>query len=240
MRFAIDAVSLTLRKGTALDIQGAVERGLIQRTTWEDMGLGWETKPMGYNGWAAIHTYGGGDITLLEGKGFVCMQMKSRACTVCQDRLARFFSEAADACDAVATRLDGVWHPVPWHPSEFLERLRSPQLVSKQKKHGAGWIESDDGATASLPPYSHRKGAPRFLRLYNARGYNRLELQLNKPDADSCFQRMNKVDQNEWTRVFARYLLRSVDFREGPQKVVTQRKRSPWFAEFVGDLKKAI
>lgn len=240
MKFAIDAVSITIRSGTAVEIMDAVERGLVKKTPWEDSGYSWETKTLGYNGWAAMHSFAGGDITLMEGQGFISCQMKSRACTVVQDRLADWLVDAQHNGGASATRIDAVWWSVPWHPAEFLAKLRSDELVSSQRKHGAGWIESDDGATATLPPYAKRKGCPRFLRLYNQRGYNRLELQLNKPDADTAFRQMNSVEPHEWSeKVFIPMLLRSVDFRSGPQKHVTARKRSAWWAEFVGEAKKA-
>jgi len=239
MRFCIDALSLTFRKGTALDLMDATERGFIGRTVWDEAGLSWTSKELDYNGWAAMHTYAGGDITIMEGKGFCCWQVKSRACEVCQENIPEWLGQAVEHGGATATRIDTCWSPVKWDPSEFLEHLRGPELVSSQRKHGAGWMDNDDGRTASLPPYSHRKGAPRFLRLYDARGYNRLEHQINKPDADSCLREFVGAEPDRWNEIALTYLLRTVDFRTGTQKIVTQRARSLWWGEFLGDLKKA-
>lgn len=238
MRFAIDAISLTFKSGTAREIMDATERGFICKTPWDEAGLSWQSEELGYKGWAYRHTYAGGDITIMEGKGYCCWQVKSRACEVCQENITDWLYQAEHDGGANATRIDGVWAPVPFDPHEFLLKLRSEELCSTLKKHGAGWIDNTDGRTASLPPYSHRKSA-RFLRLYDKRGYNRLELQLNKPDADSCYREMNRVKVEEWPELWKEYLVKTVDFRTGPQSRITNRPRSAWWSDFVGEAKKA-
>lgn len=240
MRFAIDYIGVTFRTGSALEIMDGVERGLIRCTPWDDKGYSWNTEPMTSRGWVFRHTFAGGDITLMEGRGFICFEMKGRGCTVTQERIPEFLRSCVDEAGVNATRLDGVWAPFPLDPHELLQHVRGPSFVSSTRKHGAGWIDSSDGRTCSVPPYSKRKYAARFLRLYDAKGYNRLELQLNKPDADDALRSMVRVPEAEWSELWTGYLLRQIDFRVPTGQQTSRRPRCQWWADLVGEKKKAM
>jgi hypothetical protein len=240
MRFNVDYLAITFHQYGPEDVKGLIHSDLLRLTRWEEESQ-WEYKPVAASPlWSGRYSAHNGDLTIMQGKrGFVCFTMKSRACEVCQENLEGFIASVHhNAGKHNVTRIDGAWGPVPFDPHFLLDKLRSDELVSTQRKHGAGWVDSPDGRTAVFPPYEHRKDAPRMVRCYDRRGYPRLELELKDADAGDCFARLATTEPAEWSGLFVQYLLRCVDFRVGTHRDTHKRDRADWWAALVGNAQK--
>lgn len=242
MQFAIDAMTVNFHDRSLPELTEFVERWFLDKTIWCDR-YEWE-RIEGGKDWTQRTIYAGGDITIMTNRlGFHSFQVKSRACAVCQENLPQFVNEVRyNAGKFTCSRIDGCWSGMPWSVEEFYQKLTGPELVSRIRTDGANqgaqFLTSDAGETAAFPSYNNRKGANRFLRYYDARGYNRLELELHREESNSVFNQMADSDVDSWPTGWLGYLLRHVDFRTGKDKKVERRKRSEWWHAFVGEAAK--
>lgn len=238
MRFNVDAMSLTFFALGPDEVRDAVER-ILHASTPFDEAFVWEEFEGGKM-FSRAWSYGGkGGFWVKQGKGYVCLEAKGKACQIVQANLPRFFSEVKHNVGRVnVTRLDGAWAPMPFDIEAWHNAISSDQLVSSLRKHGASFMENDDGRTLYFPRYEARYKVDRFTRAYDKNGHTRLELELHGDDAVDCLRRIADEDVANWSEIWMQYLLRCVDFRVGDQKIVTQRRRADWWAAVVGDASK--
>ena len=82
-----------------------------------------------------------------------------------------------------ASRFDLAWDYCPFSPLEAREAWKAGKVKTRIPLHSYRWMESPEGNTF----YAGSPKSQKRLRVYDRRGYTRLEMQARKDNSDSLF-----------------------------------------------------
>ena len=237
--FGVDYLRLTVFESLE-DVRNAVDRLLLDPAAAGDA---WEEKgPAGR--WGRLLELPGADGYLVQLREpvksqvtYTMVELKGEGCGYFQDYLQGFLR----GLDAWASRwsckrVDVKWDGHRITPAMMDEAVRAGSFVSRLLSVAdRDWRSNFLGETA----YLGNRTKPKHIRLYNARGFNRLELELEDDWAHALLSKLLVADLDDWSSVSVGFLLGTVDFRDvnGASRV----KRAPrlqWWEEFVGQAEK--
>ena len=239
IQFGVDYLRLTIFEPLE-DVRNAVERLLLDPAAAGD---GWQEKgPVGR--WGRLLELPGADGYLVQLREpiksqvtYTVVELKGEGCAYLQDYLQGFLR----GLDAWASRwsckrIDVKWDGHRITPAMMDEAVRAGSFVSRLLSVAdRDWRSNFLGETA----YLGNRTKPKHIRLYNARGFNRLELELEDDWAHALVGKLLVADLDDWSSVSVGFLLGTVDFRD--VAAATRVKRAPrlqWWEEFVGAAEK--
>ena len=164
------------------------------------------------------------------------VELKGGGCAALQAELQGFM-RAVDGLTSrwSGKRLDFRWDGHGISPLMMKQAAESGQFVSRSLSAGDwDWRENTMGQTCYLGGRSNQ----RHIRTYNARGFNRLELECSEDSADSILRKFIQADEREWPQLALAFLLATVDFREVDRSRQYRARRLAWWDEFVGQARK--
>ncbi len=127
----------------------------------------------------------------------------------------------------------------PFTPKDLLRAFQRGDIRSAVKTTNArswGWHQNGEGSTFTLGSRS----SERYLRVYDARGYTRTELELKGDRARLVLREVLLSPPGEWAVRFLAHLRQFVDFVDASAN--TNISRAPllsWWAAFVNGVEKA-
>lgn len=129
---------------------------------------------------------------------YVCLELKGEAFTWLrsQDVLELLEYVHLGMAEGVinryhATRVDFAFDHVPIDPGMMQDWYDQGSLRSKGKQSNR-WFDSIDGQTCYIGSNDRK------IRLYNRRGYNRLELELKAEHAKQAFNDLTEISVDQW------------------------------------------
>lgn len=159
------------------------------------------------------------------------------------------FELTGEACDAIAPeyfshvfdfltasgfrfamkRLDLAFDNVPFSPVEFCKAIMNEFCITLAKRESLSIIQQpyglrDDGQIGSDTCYIGHKSSMRFIRVYNQRGFTRLEMVCRDERAHVVAEDIFKHEYSEWDAVARGHVVQYIRFDE---------RFSQW-ADFVG------
>lgn len=163
------------------------------------------------------HLEGPGGIHLRQDKRdfanrMVNVRLKGEACQMFGDsRLLSMMRFLSTVAPTHAKRLDVAWDGHQVSPCDFYTWTKDGTYIRSRclGADDASWQENSEGQTAYLG--SRRKGE-RLVRVYNRRGFNRLELEVSDRVARKLGQLMLDSDVEKWPAIFHFLLTDTVDF----------------------------
>jgi hypothetical protein len=249
VRFGIDWFAFT--------VKGSQRTFILERLVeafgdpWRD---GWEVVWRGGRRERTKGAFG----TLVEidwSEKWVHVQIKGKGCrAVGVEALIRLhellWTRLGDAY--VVKRVDLAWddHRKRMTPGDFRVRFwdagkkcKRPEVVCKAR---GGHAREDDGPDGGGSYTVGKRTSKRMLRVYDKRAESggkvdaiRFELECKEKVAADAMQAMSGAVGNR-SAAALRFLVGFIDFREVAEgKSVRERRRTRWWAEFVGDAKKA-
>jgi hypothetical protein len=168
---------------------------------------------------------------------YTVFEMKGEGCSFFQSHLSAFIRAlAAWGRRWSGKRVDFRWDGSSITPAVFDSAVRAGSFVSRSLTVAdRKWYDSFEGSTAYL---GDRKKA-KLVRVYDRRGFNRVELELGDDNAHSFMLELVAAADDRWPAVALNYLVSTVDFRDvGGASRVYRSKQLPWWAEFVGQAQK--
>jgi hypothetical protein len=140
-----------------------------------------------------------------------------------------------------ATRLDGAYDHSDISPYMMHEASSNNELRThcRYRKMEVSTVGEKDSATHYIG--NRKSGSMRILRVYDMRGYNRVELELRKERADMVINDLLYHSNELWPKRFMEHLRDFVDVID-VDTGSGNRSRSelaPWWASFVLDASKA-
>jgi hypothetical protein len=134
-----------------------------------------------------------------------------------------------------ARRIDIAFDHAPFSPLECYSAFLRRDIRCKASRKSYKWISNDDGDTL----YLGSKYSPRMVRIYNQRGFTRVEIQFRGKWADVVGRTLVAQGCGNF-ETFAMGLLRDfVDFVEKDgEGSISRAALLPWWAAFVGDAAK--
>jgi hypothetical protein len=193
--------------------------------------------------WERLEDFGAGWIQIRSPKHYLepytVFEMKGEGCTFFQAHLGGFLrAVAASGYRWNGKRVDARWDGSSITPGMFDEAVRAGNFVSRCLVLGdRDWRNNEEGSTAYLG--NHK--SPKMVRLYDRRGFNRLENQLKDEHANSLLRELVVADESRWSVISLGYLLATVDFRDAAGATRIKRApRLPWWEHFVGEAEKVL
>lgn len=134
------------------------------------------------------------------------------------------------------TRLDIALDHAPFQPRDCYDawRRRDVRCAANWDRHK--WEENPEGQLFRCGARS----SMRYLRIYNRRGYTRVELELKSLFADSAIHHYIDETGDEWNRSAVGMLRDYIDFVDrNTGGSSTRAELLPWWQAFVGDIPRA-
>jgi hypothetical protein len=134
------------------------------------------------------------------------------------------------------TRLDIALDHAPFQPRDCYEawRRRDVRCAANWDRHK--WEENPQGQLVRCGARS----SMRYLRIYNRRGYTRVELELKGLFADAAVHRYFQETSEEWKTTAVGMLRDYIDFVDrNTGGSSTRAELLPWWQAFVGDIPRA-
>lgn len=131
------------------------------------------------------------------------------------------------------TRLDCAFDEMPFTPQDVERAVNMSQFRSSGKKeslttHNSPFAKRGDGEVGSYTVDFGARSSERMIRVYNRRGFTRLELELKHDRADVVAKQLfAAADVSEWWRIMVSHLRDYIDFNPA------------WWEEFVGGVGRA-
>jgi len=124
----------------------------------------------------------------------------------------------ADNIPFHVTRLDLAFDDVPFTPQEFFDHVCDPEQIVTRAKRETFRIDKspfqlrEDGQEGCDTCYIGSRSSERFLRVYNQRGFTRLESQYSGHRATAISLDMFSYHYRDWDFVARQHLLDYVNF----------------------------
>ena len=129
------------------------------------------------------------------------------------------------------TRIDTAWDHHNISPGVLKAAHAAGNLRSLTERRNWDWNENDDGQTF----YFGKRGSSGFLRCYNMRGYNRLEVENREKRSKWLGLQLVNAPLEKWSEISMGNLRDFVDLVDASSdKCVSRRKLLPVWAEFIG------
>lgn len=131
------------------------------------------------------------------------------------------------------TRLDFAFDGMPFNPQDVEDAISNEQVRSLAKRETLRVYKSpferrDNGEIGTHTVEFGSRFSERMIRVYNRRGYTRLEMEMKKDRADLVAKQLfNASDISEWCPIAISHLRDCVDFK------------TKWWEEFVGGIGRA-
>ncbi len=196
--------------------------------------------------WERLEDFGAGWIQIRSPKHYsepyTVFEMKGEGCMFFQAHLGGFLRAVAGSGHRWnGKRVDPRWDGSPITPEMFDQGIRAGNFVSRCRLGSADrdWRNNDEGSTAYLG--TRLRKSPKLVRVYDRRGFNRVENELHDEHANSLLRELVVADESRWSVISLGYLLATVDFREkGAATRIERAPRLPWWEHFVGEAEKVI
>jgi len=131
------------------------------------------------------------------------------------------------------TRLDFAFDHVPFTPQDVEDAISNEQVRSLAKRESmtvnkTPFGQRDDGEVGTYTVNFGSRQSERMIRVYNRRGFTRLEIEMKQKRADLVAKGILAAsDISEWYSIAVSHLRDFVDFD------------TPWWNEFVGSVGRA-
>ena len=223
-------------RGAELVMSYLLERGATADPAWEDLGPG--------DVWQNIRK-GPGPVYLLEpkpsiakGSSYVCFEVKGEGCEFYGSNLLQGFIASLNRSGERwhMVRLDPCWDGVGFGPDLLHETVKAGNLNSRTfDSRSRDLWQNALGKTCYVG-----KGKERMVRLYDRRGFNRLEFQVRKQWATALAGELAEAEVSRWSSISLGYLRRTVDFVDRSKSAQACRcPLLPWWSSFVGEVEKS-
>ncbi len=134
------------------------------------------------------------------------------------------------------TRIDIAFDRVPFTPRQAFDAWVRGDVRCAASRKSYKWIESEDGNTL----YIGSRTSDRFARIYDRRGFTRVEMELKGPWGEGIALLIARAPHSEWRDLVLGYLRQFLDFvdaRTGGS--ITRAELLPWWAAFAAGAERA-
>lgn len=126
------------------------------------------------------------------------------------------------------TRIDIAFDQVPFTPKYCYEAWKRGYVITKCHKDSWDWHENKEGNTL----YIGSRKSERFIRIYDRRGFTRLEMVFKDRWAENLAHVITEIKSNEWIRQCIGYLMDYVSFEDEKSNLLIG------WREFIGNSEK--
>ena len=170
---------------------------------------------------AGIQVYSNPTSVHLEQETYVSMSIPGSACDVLNPYfLFEFMKHIDEKYRVNVTRLDIAFDHAPFSPKEFSEALDADKVRTYAKRESITNISSpyqpqEDGEIIGCDTVQvGARQSERILRVYNKRGFTRVELEAKKKRADGIAKEVMLKDPIYWGELFMGHLRDFIDLVE--------------------------
>jgi len=134
------------------------------------------------------------------------------------------------------TRIDIAFDHVPFTPKDCYDAWQRGDVIAKCHNDSWDWRENAEGNTL----YIGSRKSERFIRIYDRRGFTRLELVFKNNWAENFARVITEISPEEWIIQCVGYLRDYVNFisRNSNKPKDSDFKLLPWWDSFVGNSEK--
>lgn len=168
-----------------------------------------------------------------ETKEYINFELPGQACdAIAPEYFAHVFNFlAASGFRFAIKRIDLAFDELPFSPLEYYMAIKSKFCTTLAKRESLSFIEApyalrDDGQMGCDTCYIGDKSSMRFIRVYNQRGFTRLEMVCRDERAHVVAEDIFKHVYAEWDEVARGHVVQYIRFDE----------RFPQWAAFVGSV----
>lgn len=152
---------------------------------------------------------------------YVHFELPGSACdVVLPERFTQFYAYLKDnGMKFRVTRLDLAFDNCPFTPADFFDRTLSDDCFTYAKRETFTFTSSpeylnQDGSKGSDTTYIGSRSSTRFLRVYNERGFTRLEIVVKEDRAVAVADQLFQGEYTEWANIAKAHLQDFIRFKE--------------------------
>ncbi|KAA3642795.1 MAG: hypothetical protein DWQ07_19920 [Chloroflexi bacterium] len=138
------------------------------------------------------------------------------------------------------TRLDLAWDGVNFTPQDFLEAVENDYIRTLAKRETtrveqSPMTEKEDGSLGTTTIYLGSRTSTRSIRVYDKRGFTRVELEIRQERADQIARLLLVELPQKWSELGIAHLRDYIDVFENDEK----ENLAPWWEELVTGIVRA-
>lgn len=147
------------------------------------------------------------------------IELTGSACdAVLPERFSQFFNYLIEnEIPFKVTRLDLAFDNAPFTPKQFFDRVTSENCFTYAKRETFTYISTpeykrEDGSLGSDTAYVGSRTSSRFLRVYDERGFTRLEFVVKEDRAQQIASDLFTHEYSQWEQIAKAHLLDYIRF----------------------------